>query len=193
MTPAGEAGSAMSCLLHRLQSGMCSAWWVVERNSAKLPGSQIGRNLGNRIMAAYTDLVAVHVTEIRSIIVRMIMRPQSRPPLVYCSILQCPSMNLIHGSPVRCEQRDHLPVSWTGSLAVERTANEEQRPGGTRLHPASPGLFRFRELQDKPEPLHHARVEGKGAAEVGNPDVNMRQHHMPAPCYATTIGAYNGT
>ncbi len=193
MAPAGEAWSATGCPLYRLQAGMCSAWSVVERNSKDLLGIQIGRKLGNRIMAAYTDLVAVHVTKIRSIVVGMIVRPQSRSPLVRRSVLKCPSMNLIHGTPVKCEQRDHLSVSWTGSLTVKRTADEEQRPRDTFLHPASPGLFRFRELQDKTEFLHDARVEGKGAAEVRNPDVNMRQHHVPAPCHVTTIGTYNGT
>src|ERR1700737_1423263 len=117
-------------------------------------------------MAAHADLVAVGVSKVRPVKVRMIMRPQSRCPLVCSAAAYRPGVTLVDRVPAWGEEGDLFGHTWGRNFAIEWVSNQKQWPCDTGLHPTSPRFFRIRELKDEPELFHNPRVEGDGPIKV---------------------------
>ncbi len=82
-------------------------------------------------------------------------------------------MRVVYDLPIRCQQRNHLPISWRRRFTVERFAHHEKRARRVGVFPASPWAFKFCELEIKSEYLHDPLIKHKCSIEVIHSDEYM--------------------
>jgi hypothetical protein len=82
-------------------------------------------------------------------------------------------MGVAYDLSIRCQQSDHLPISWGRRFAVERFAHHEKRACSVGVFPASPWAFKVCELEIKPEYLHDPLIKHKCSIEVIHSDEYM--------------------
>ncbi len=87
-------------------------------------------------------------------------------------------MGVVYGLSIRCQQSNHLPMSWRRRFAAERFAHHEKRAFSLRVFPTSPWAFKFSELEIKSEDLHEPLVKHKRSTEVIHSDEYMRNHFL---------------
>jgi hypothetical protein len=134
------------------------------------------KSLDWRVVATDAELVAIQVTEICAIVVRMIVRPETGLTFASCTICDGTGVAPVHRTSVRSEQCHHLSIARCSALTVVRTADKEKRPVLTGLHPTRPWFLRLGKLQREPKLIHHTAVKGECAFKVSDSNMDMRKH-----------------
>jgi hypothetical protein len=83
-------------------------------------------------MASNTELVSLRVSEIRAIVVLVILRPQARRSFGFAAVGESDGECMIYDGATLREERDHLTVAPLVRLPIEGPADEKERPR-TRL------------------------------------------------------------
>src|SRR6202012_409908 len=81
---------------------------------------------GLRLMTAHAELVAVRIAKVSAVVVRVILRTQTRRPLARAAVSERRGVRAIDRGAVGGEQGDHLTVAGRRWLAVVRLADHEQ-------------------------------------------------------------------
>ena len=132
-----------------------------------------GADSACRRMASNTELVSLGISEIRAIVVLVILRPQARRSLRCAPVGKSDGESLIDERSTLRQKRDHLPIARLVRLPIEGLADEEERPWtGVRL-PARPRTTALTEASLDAESDHQRVVEGERTVEVfdANEDV----------------------
>jgi len=90
-------------------------------------------------MTADTELIAVGITKIGTVVVGMIVRAKAGRALGASTSASAASWQWSTGGAIGRQQGDHLAVAGRGGLAIERPADQEQRratPGA--IQPSQP-------------------------------------------------------
>jgi hypothetical protein len=82
-------------------------------------------------------------------------------------------MGVAYDLSIRCQQSDHLPISWGRRFAVERFAHHEKRACSVGVFPASPWAFKVCEFEIKSEYPHDPLIKHKCSIEVIHSDEYM--------------------
>ena len=85
---------------------------VEERGRAALSRTQAGTLPGCRSVAADTQLIAIRITEICAVVVRVIVRPQPGLAFVLCATSHGSRIASINGIPAGREQCNHPTIPW---------------------------------------------------------------------------------
>src|SRR5262245_53100317 len=93
-------------------------------------------------MATHTNLVAIRIPEICTIVVLMILRPQPGRPVTLATLRKRLRVTPFDDFTRRGEERSHVSVPRVGRLAIERQSNEEERPLYSGTSPRCPRLAR---------------------------------------------------
>src|SRR5215212_5077796 len=117
-------------------------------------------------MRCDANLVAFRVSEVRAIVVRVVLGPQARLALAKSAVLHCRPVCRAHRSSALRGERDHLPIAGDVRLAVERSADHEVGPRVTFAVPPGPGFGCFMEAKLEPQLAEDGAVEREGTFEV---------------------------
>ncbi len=126
-----------------------------------------------RIVTTDAKLVSFRVSKVRPIKIRVVFGSQARSAFA-CSI-QCQrqGMGVAYDLSIRCQQSNHLPISWRRRFAVERFAHYEKRACSAGVFPGRPWAFKVCELEVKSEYLHDPLIKHKCSIEVIHSDEYM--------------------
>ena len=127
-------------------------------------------------MTAYANLVSIRVSEVRAVVVRVIVRPQSRRTIAAAAVRNGRRVATVDRLARRRKKRCHMSVAGRGWLPVERETDEKKRPVVAPSAPSRPRLFRSENLHFKLKLAEHSSVKLIRPNEVSNANVDMRQH-----------------
>jgi hypothetical protein len=134
-------------------------------------------------MACHTDLVSLSVSEIRSVVVMVILGPQSRRPFGTSTLCEGNRIGLVYDFTAIREKRRHLSVSCVMRVPIEGFADQEQRPRVQRL-PTCPRSTAFAEAFADPKHRHQFPVESQSPIEILHAYNNVGEHASYAPQFS---------
>src|SRR4051812_7999645 len=137
-------------------------------------------------MTGDADLIALCVTEVRAIVVGVVLRPQTRCTLRCAAVGDGDTVSLVNRGASRREECNHLTIADGVGLSAVRCADDEQRPGFRMRLPTGPRPFTLTETLLNAEYRHKRSVESKSALEVVDADEDVREHAMRLHCCAPT-------
>jgi hypothetical protein len=124
-------------------------------------------------MAGYAKLVCVWISEIRAVVVLVILGPQAWRSLGGATIGQRDRESLLDGHPALRKEGHHLAVATFVRKLVVGLADEKERPWTWLRLPTCPGTIRFAEASLDSEGCHQWIVEGQCALEIANANEDM--------------------
>jgi len=127
-------------------------------------------------MADHTKFVAFRVTEVRAIVVLVILGPQTRSPVCSAAIGECDCVGARNNGSAFRHKGDHLTVPALVRLLIVRLANEEQRPRAWMRLPARPRATWVAEARCNAESGHQMVIEGQSALEIADAYEDMGEH-----------------
>lgn len=134
------------------------------------------------VVANKAELVAFWVSDVGTVVVRVVLRAKSRSPFRLGPEQNCDTVHIVHCHTVGRQEGHHLTVSRAMFLFIEGTANKKQWPCTyTRLPPRTRAL-RIHELELRAKKVHHGPVESKRDFEVVDANNDVREHAMKLHC-----------
>jgi hypothetical protein len=130
-------------------------------------------------MASDTNLVAVGITKIRTVVVGMVLRPQPGRAFTAAAMGQRNLMSCPHKRPVCGHERHHLPVARMVRLTVLRLADHKKRAGSTGAVPAGPRFVSLAKTKLEVEALHQRAVKVESSIKVAHADEDVGEHQCP--------------
>src|ERR1700761_8779971 len=112
-------------------------------------------------MATHTELIAVGIAKVRAVIVRVIVRAQTRWAFTGTAVSERRSMRSIDRGAVFSEERQHLAVARGGGPAVVGPADDEQGPWRAGWHPAGPARIVVAELEPQLQRVHQHAIKAE--------------------------------
>jgi len=79
-------------------------------------------------MAGDTDLIALRISEVRAVVVGVVLRSQTRRSFVFAAECERRSVSRIDLAPVCGKERNHLAIAWLMRILVVWRADEEEWP-----------------------------------------------------------------
>ena len=126
-----------------------------------------------RRMADNTELVSLRVSEVRAIVVLVILRPQARRSLRCAAVGKGDIESLIDDGSTLREERDHLTVARLVRLPIDGPADEKERPRARLRLPARPRTTVLTEAGFDAESSHQRAVESERTVEVFDADEDV--------------------
>jgi len=122
------------------------------------------------------NLVAFGVSEVRAIVICVVLGPQAGSALAENAKPQRRLVCRSHGSSAARSECDHLTVSGEVRLAVEWLGDDEVGPLAAVAMPAGPGLGWFMEAELQTQLAKDRAVESEGPFEVCDAGEDVREH-----------------
>jgi hypothetical protein len=116
-----------------------------------LPPMGLALNLDRWQVACHTNLVPIGVSEVRAVVVLVVLGPQTRLPLRCAAICESNTEYFVHRCTALCEKGNHIAVTRLRRELVIRLSNEEEGSRSRGGLPASP----------RAAPLTKARLDAK--------------------------------
>jgi hypothetical protein len=123
-------------------------------------------------MASHTQLVSIRVFEIRAVVVGVVLRPQPRRPVAMAAVGDGRRVRGIHLRTGAGGKGRHLAVA-RRVQTFKGAADEKKRARVGVALPSGPGLGGVNKTRLNAQCRHHGLVEGEGAVEVGDADVDV--------------------
>ena len=139
-------------------------------------------------MACHTDLVFFCVSEIRSVVVLMILRPQSRRPFRTSTVCDGNGISPVHDFTATGEKRRHLAVSCDVRVSIEGLADQEQRSRVRMRLPTCPRSIALAEAFAESKHRHQCPVERQSPIEILHAYKDVGEHGSYVPQISTTFG-----
>jgi len=124
-------------------------------------------------MARYTKLVPVRVSEIRTVVVFVVLRPEPRRSFCSTAVGERHDIRSVHDATTLCEERDHLAITRLVRQFVVGSADQKEWSWPWSGLPTRPWTFSLAESSCNSEHGHQRIVERERAVEItdANKDV----------------------
>lgn len=137
-------------------------------------------------MTGYAELVTFGVSEVRAIVVGVVLRPKPRFALRRATAGERDGVSFVNDGSRLCQERDHLTVT-CGVLPIKRSADEEERSGSRMRLPTSPRAFSVAEALLHTYYGHQRSIEGQRAFEVFDADEDVREQACASVWIVATL------